>query len=184
MAKTFAQYLIDSVLPEGMHITRQVDRKYLKELLTEVARKHEEQYDSVVSGLKLLGDRFSTLEPVTMGMDEISVPDRKKRDAIIEKYQKIVAKEQNPHLRVQHLGALQDELGKLDMDPGNKDDATTMVRAALGKAGQLMKLRTSPGVVMGSDGKIIQEIFPKSYAEGMDPLHFWLGATESRKNIA
>lgn len=28
------------------------------------------------------------------------------------------------------------------------------------------------------------EIFPKSYAEGVDPLHFWLGAVESRRNIA
>lgn len=184
MAKTFAQYLIDATLPKGMAITKQVDKKYLKELLTEVARKHESEYDRVVSGLKLLGDRFSTLEPVTMGMAEISVPDREKRDAIIKKYQKIMAKEDDPHKRVQHLGALQDELGKMDMDPNNKDDATVMVRAALGKAGQLMKLRTSPGVVMGSDGKIIQEIFPKSYAEGVDPLHFWLGATESRKNIA
>lgn len=184
MAKTFAQYLIDSVLPKGMEITKQVDKKYLKELLTEVAREHEAQYDSVVSGLKLLGDRFSTLEPVTMGMAEISVPDREKRDAIIRKYQKIMDKETDNHERVKHLGALQDELGKLDMDPSNKDDATVMVRAALGKAGQLMKLRTSPGVVMGGDGKIIQEIFPKSYAEGVDPLHFWLGATESRKNIA
>lgn len=28
------------------------------------------------------------------------------------------------------------------------------------------------------------EIWPKSYAEGVDPLHFWLGATESPRNIA
>ena len=40
MAKTFAQYLIDRTLPPGMAITKQVDKAYLNELLTEVAREH------------------------------------------------------------------------------------------------------------------------------------------------
>lgn len=183
MVKTFAQYLIEKALPDGMTIDRQVDKKYLDEILTEVARKHNDKYPDTVMKLKRLGDLFSTMEPVTMGMREICTPDKVKRDAVIRKYTALVDKEKDDYKRISHLEALQDELAKVDLD-GAKDDAAVMVRAALGKAPQLMKLRTSPGVVAGSRGEIVPIIFPKSYAEGVDPLQFWLGATEARKNIA
>lgn len=182
--KTFAQYLIDKTLPAGMEITKQVDSGYLSELLTTVGRKYPEQYDKVVSRLKRLGDRFSTYEPVTMGLDEISTPNKAERNKIISKYTKLVDKETDPNKVVSHLEALQNDLAANDVKDAN-DDATLMVRSAL-KSGkyQLMKLRTSPGVVADNRGGIVPEIFPKSYAEGVDPLHFWLGATESRKNVA
>lgn len=184
MAKTFAQYLIDSTLPAGMGITRQIDKGYLKELLTEVARKHPDDYGRTVMALKKLGDRFSTLEPVTMGLDEISVPNKEERDRIIQKYQKLVRGEKDEDRVIEHLGNLQKELAANDLN-GTTDDASVMVRSSLtGKKTQLMKLRTSPGVVGGSGGGIVNEIIPKSYAEGVDPLHFWIGAAESRRNIA
>lgn len=184
MPKTFAQYLIDKALPGDMHITRQVDSGYLKELLTEVARRFPDRYAEVVSHLKRLGDRLSTYEPVTMGLEEISVPDKKRRDAVVRRYTRLVEGETDKNKVVALLGELQDELAKTDLD-GATDDASTMVRSAL-QSGKypLMKLRTSPGVVGDHAGGIVPEIFPKSYAEGVDPLHFWLGATESRKNVA
>lgn len=93
MAKTFAQYLIDKTLPPDMAITRQVDKSYLNELLGEVARRYPDRYDATVSALKKLGDTFSTMEPVTMGLREIEVPNREKRDAIIRKYTALVKKD-------------------------------------------------------------------------------------------
>lgn len=184
MAKTFAQYLIDKCLPQGMFITRQVDEAYLKELLTDVARRHPGQYGAVVTDLKRLGDRLSTYEPVTMGLDEISVPNKRERDAIIAKYTGLVGREKDRDKVTALLGNLQEELAGNDLQ-GTTDDASVMVRSAL-KSGRypLMKLRTSPGVVSDHSGAIVPEIFPKSYAEGMDPLHCWLGAAESRKNVA
>lgn len=184
MAKTFGQYLVDKALPEGMAITRQVDASYLKQVLSEVARRFPGRYDQVVSGLKRLGDKLSTLEPVTMGLEEISVPDKMRRDALVRSYAGQVAGEKDQGRRQALLGRFQDELARLDLD-GATDDASTMVRSALqSNRYQLMKLRTSPGVVSDHRGEIVPVLFPKSYAEGMDPLHFWLGAAESRKNVA
>lgn len=185
MAKTFAQYLIDKTLPPDMAITRQVDKSYLNELLGEVARRYPDRYAATVSALKKLGDTFSTMEPVTMGLREIEVPNREKRDAIIKKYTELVKKDRGDDDKViGHLTNLQMDLAKNDLD-GSKDDASVMVRSALtGNKTQLMKLRTSPGVVGAHDGSVVPEIFPKSYAEGVAPLHFWLGAVESRRNIA
>lgn len=184
MAKTFAQYLIDKALPQGMAITKQVDKKYLGELLTEVARKHNSEYSDVVMKLKKLGDILSTLEPVTMGIDEISVPNKAERDAAVKKYTPLIEKEKDHDKQNKYMMEFQAKLKELNMKD-TKDDASTMVRSALAKNElQLMKLRVSPGVVMGNNGKIVPIVFPKSYAEGADPLQWWLGAAESRRNLA
>ncbi len=187
MPETFAQYLINRILPPDIRVTKQVDKNVYSDVLTRVARLHPEQYDRVVSDLKRLADNLSTTEALTIGLDEIDVPNREKRDAIIRKYQAIVAKDRESSdvdRLNQHLSDFQHELAKNDLD-GTKDDASVMVRSALtGKKGQLMKMRTTPGVVADPRGGVVPEIFPKSYAQGVDPLHFWLGAAESRKNIA
>ena len=122
-----------------------------------------------------------------MGLEEISVPNKAKRDAIIKKFTKITEadkKKGDNEALITHLGQMQDALAKNDLD-GSTDQASVMVNCSMtGKKTQLMKLRTSPGVVKGQHGEIVPEIFAKSYAEGQDPLHFWLGAVESRLNIA
>ena len=87
MPKTFAQYLVDKCLPAGMEIVRQVDDAYLAQLLSDVATQYPDRYDEVVSSLKRLGDKLSTYEPLTIGLDELSVPNRNKRDAIIRAHQ-------------------------------------------------------------------------------------------------
>jgi DNA-directed RNA polymerase subunit beta' len=185
--QTFAQYLISKILPPDITVTKQIDKSYLNEILTAVATKHPDQYDTVVSNLKRLADHMSTMEAVTIGLDEIDVPNKAKRDSIIKKYQKqlsIDKKKGDQKVLITHLGDLQHELAKNDLD-GTKDDASVMVRSSLtGKKAQLMKMRTSPGVVSDHSGNIVPEIFTKSYAQGQDPLQFWLGAAESRKNIA
>ena len=182
--QTFAEYLINHVLPAGMEVTCQLDNSAVKKLLCEVAKKHPEDYDRVVTQLKRLGDKWSTYDPVTMGIAEIDVPNKPQRDAIIKKYQGQLDRAKNEHEVLKCLGDLQHDLAENDM-AGTKDDASIMVRAALGgKKYQLMKLRTSPGVVTDHSGHIVPVIFPKSYAEGVDPLQFFLGAAESRKNLA
>lgn len=187
MPETFAQYLINRILPPDIRVTRPVEKSYMKEILVEVGRKHPEKFDEVVSNLKRLADHLATMEALTIGLDEIDVPNRKKRDAIILKYQKQLVKDRESGDRqkmIENLGKLQHELAENDLE-GTNDDASVMVRASLtGKKTQLMKMRTSPGVVGDHSGGVVPEIFPKSYAQGVDPLHFWLGAAESRKNIA
>lgn len=187
MPQTFAQYLINKILPPDIRVIRPVDKSYMKEILVEVGRKHPEKFDEVVSNLKRLADHMATMEALTIGLDEIDVPNREKRDAIIKKYQAQLEKDKaagDERKMIENLGKLQHELAENDLK-GMKDDASVMVRASLtGKKTQLMKMRTSPGVVGDHSGGVVPEIFPKSYAQGVDPLHFWLGATESRKNIA
>ena len=183
--QTFAQYLIENTLPDGIEITKPIDKKYLNDILIKVAEIAPNDYPEVVIKLKNLGDRLSTYEAVSFGLDEIDVPDRAKRDEVVNKYQRLTQNETDPSKVINHLVNLQTDLAKINRAPGLKDDASLMMDSALGgKATQMMKLRVSPGVVGGHDGKIVNEIFTKSYAEGVTPLQYWLGATESRRNLS
>lgn len=183
--QTFAQYLIENTLPDQIKVTRPIDKKYLNEILIKVSEIAPNDYPTVVMNLKNLGDRLSTYEAVSFGLDEISVPDRSRRDATILKYQDLTKNELDPTKITGHLVGLQNELADMNRAPGLTDDASVMMDSALGgKSTQMMKLRVSPGVVGGHDGKIVNEIFDHSYAEGVTPLQYWLGATESRKNLA
>lgn len=187
MAQTFIEYLLSQILPPDIKVVRRMDKDELSRILKEVSSRHPEEFERVTTELKRLGDHISTMEAMTIGLDEIDVPNRQKRDAIINKYEKILARDKKSgdiDTMYTNLGNLQKELAANDLD-GTKDDASDMVRSSLtGKKTQLMKMRTSPGVVGDPNGGIVPEIFPKSYAQGVDPLHFWLGAAESRKNVA
>ena len=187
-AKTFAQYLIDNILPGDMHIDRQVDKSYLNKLLTEVARSYPDKFDETVSNLKRLADKMSTYEPITMGLDEISVPNKKERDAIVTKYTKLIddARDSGDADKLVNAeGEFLDRLAECDLKGEHKDDATAMVNSALtGKKVQLQKLRTTPGLVADHNERPIPFVFDKSYAEGVDPLQFWLNGVDSRRNLA
>lgn len=189
MPQTFAQHMIERVLPAGMHITKPMSKSYISEVLTQVFREHENDYGRVVSDLKALGDKFSTLDGnMTMGMEEITLPPEKKaiRDALVKKYQNLVRTMPKGDALDAELMKFQSELAKLDINGSEKDDATRMVTsgAFAGKRIQLMKLRTGPGIVKASDGSLHPEVITKSYAEGLDPAHYWIGAVESRTNLA
>ena len=186
MKQTFAQYLINSKLPKGLTVNEPLDSKKFNNLLKKVALEYEDQYPEVVTSLKRLGDKLATLEGISFGMDEIDTPNKKKRSEIIKKYKGTI--EDNTKSLKDRLPAmmgLQKDLMAMDSDPKNKDAATEMVGSSMaGKVGQMMKLRTGPGLVGDHQGNIVPEVFTKSYAEGQDVLPFWLGAAEARKNLA
>lgn len=181
MAQTFAQYLINSIFkPYGITINEPFDSKKQTEVLTQVFREHPDKYDEVVSAIKKLGDNISTWSGLSFGVAEIR-PDYTKRDAITEGYKIKVDKAKTEDEKLDLIVEMQEKLLKVNLD--RDDDATLMIESAMGgKAGQLSKIRTAP-VFSDRDGKIINEVIPKSYAEGLSPYHSYMNSEESRKNI-
>ena len=184
--KTFGQYLVESKLPSGMEVDQPLDKKNLEAMLKEVARNYESQYSQIVSDLKRLGDKLSTLDGISYGINEIEVPNREKRNAIIQKYKPVI--EDNSKSIEERLPAMMDfqkEFQQMERDPSLQDDASELIRSSMGgKANQQMKLRIGPGLVGNHRGEIVPEVLGKSYAEGQDVLGTWLGAAEARTKLA
>jgi len=186
MAQTFAQYLIERILPSGMKLTKPVDKKELTRLLTEVFRSHQEQYPQVVSDLKRLGDKFSTYEGLSFGMDDISTPNKAKRDTLVASYKTKLDKAKTPEERLRLLQEVQDKVVANDMTPGNTEGNSNLMVTSGGMGGkrfQLLKTRTSPVVFKDHKGDLVPEIVGRSYAEGLSPLDYWHNAAEARSNL-
>lgn len=118
MPETFAQYLIHQILPSDIRVTRQIDKGELNSILNRLAQLHPDQYDTVITRLKRLADHMSTMEAMTIGLDEIDVPNKAKRDAIIRKYQiKLENDKKSGDTRrmIENLGKLQHELADNDL---------------------------------------------------------------------
>jgi DNA-directed RNA polymerase subunit beta' len=184
MPVTFAQYLINKNLPKDLHIAAPLDKSALTKLLTKAAKQYPDKYPTIVSGLKHLGNTLATYETQTMGIAEIEVPNKAKRDAILDKYDSLQAKAKNTTERETLLETMQSELAANDL-AGGTDSATEMVVSGGlgGKKAQLMKLRTTPGVITDANNKMIPLVVRKSYAEGLNVRDNWLQAIQSRKAL-
>ena len=182
MTQTFAQYLINKGLPKDIKVEKPLDKKALKELLIEINEKHPDQYPQAVMHLKRLGNRFATYETQTMGMDEISVPNKIKRDIILNKAEADHTKAKTQKDKDNVLIKMQEDLAANDLD-GGTDSATEMVISGGmgGKKTQLMKLRTSPGVITDHQGNLIPKVIKKGYSEGLSVRDNWLQAIQGRK---
>lgn len=187
--QTFGQYLVNKILPPGIEVTKPITKSVMEDILTEVYRNHPDKYNEVVTSIKSLGDRFSSFEGITFGMNEIQVPNKTERDRLIKNYTVKLKKAKGYEAKVKVLGEAQNALVDLDRKStasDDKDSASMLVYrsgALGGKKNQLVKLRTTPVVVAGKDGGVVPDIFGKSYAEGQDPYHHWLQAIESRNNV-
>jgi hypothetical protein len=181
---TFAQLLIEKVLPEGMTVDRPLDKKEVERILGLVFAQHPHMYGRVVSDLKKLGDSFSTYEGISFGMDELSVPHKVERDKIFKKYHILVEGSKNDAEKVEHLDMAQNEIAALDLR-GAKDDASLMITSGGmgGKKAQQMKLRSGPIVFKNHLNELVPELVNKSYAEGLSLKDYWNGAAEARHNL-
>ena len=186
VTKTFAQHVLDSVLPSDIHITKPVDKKEMSRILTYIARSHPTKYDQVVSAFKRIGDKWSTLEGLTFGLSDIAVPNQTKRDSIISQHHKALAKDKTKDQQLKTLMSLQSEIVNNDYNKeGAKGDGTLMVVSGGlgGSRNQLTKLRSTPALLKNHKEEIVPKIVDKSYAQGVGLLDAWNGSAEARFNL-
>ena len=186
VTKTFAQHVLDSVLPSDIRITKPVDKKEMTRILSYVARKHPTKYDQVVSAFKRIGDKWSTLEGLSFGLSEIAVPNQTKRDSIIKKHYSALTKSDNKDQTLKTLMSYQQVI--MDNDyagEGSKGDATLLVVSGGlgGSRHQLTKLRSTPAVFKDHKERIVSKLVDKSYAQGVGLVDAWNGSAEARSNL-
>lgn len=186
MTQTFGQFVINKILPKDIQITKPVTAGELKKILTEVYKKYPSEYDRIVTGITHVGNIFSTYEGITMGLREIEVPNKVERNKIINTAKKELAKTDSEEKSLEILDKTQKEIIKNDTT-NRYDDATMLVKdsGAIGSKNiQLVKLRSTPVVVSGAQGKPVVELIDKSYSEGQNPYHQWLQSVDARDKLA
>lgn len=176
--KTFGQHLVNSVLPADKRDRGPLNKGNLTSLLTEMAREDPAAYGRHVSRLKRLGDEISTLEGISVGLDDIE-PDIEKRDALLAPHAAAFDAAVTDEARREALLA-----GQRAMIEHTRNHTGTMSEMARsggrGNVAQLMKIVASPVAARDETDRVTPWMIRRSYSEGLRPSEAWVAGNEAR----
>jgi len=181
MAKqTLGQFLVNDALPAAHRGDARLDKKELGRRLVALARENPSQYAAVSAKLKNLGDEFSTLEGISVGLDDVA-PAYTARNKIMHPAVAAMNAAKTDAEREKIILETQDKLTEhTKSHPGT---LTAMaLSGARGNIPQLLKTVTSPVASLDSRGRITPWLISKSYSEGLSLPDFWVAGNEARQN--
>lgn len=150
--------------------------------MLDLAKENPTAYVDIVSKLKRLGDEVSTLEGVSVGLDDIT-PAYKERDAILAPALEAMKRAKTTEEKEKIIVETQSKL--LDHTKSHPGSMTAMaLSGARGNIPQLMKTVTSPVATTTPKGTINPWLIGRSYAEGLTAADHWVSGNEARHNVA
>jgi DNA-directed RNA polymerase subunit beta' len=195
---TVGRALIANALPAPMRKTVMAGKLALdgdsqEALLTQVAKEHKNDFGDVANKLKDLGNKYSTTNPLSLGLEDIRA-DKKTRDRILSnadrQVQEIMAKP----------GSMEDKQKKAVQVFDNASAAMVksieQTHGAKGKnlyhmmkAGVKPRMDSyrqavmAPMLMMNAKGEVIPTPIRKSWAEGLDTGDYWTQMSGARKGV-
>ena len=177
---TFGHYLINDLFPAEHKSSEQLTTSSLNKRLVAMAKHDPAEYVKTVDKLKRIGDEISTLEGVSVGLDDIT-PSYALRDKILGPAIHAVKGATSDKERERIILDMQDKLLMVtERHPGTM--APMAKSKARGNMAQLMKTITSPIAAVDPSGRIVPWLIGKSYAEGLSSADYWVTGNESRIN--
>lgn len=181
MSQSLGHYLLNDALPKAHRIDGPIVTKGdLSKRLLALAREDQAAYVDVVSKLKYLGDQVSTLEGVSVGLDDIE-PVYTTRDAImkpaIEKIKRARTVAEREKIILEAQAKLLDHTKK---HPGSMTPMA--LSGARGSIPQLLKTVASPVASVDAKGQMTPWLIGRSYSEGLTPAEYWVTGNEARIN--
>lgn len=180
MPTTLGQLLVNEILPAHHRGQETYGKSNFNKKLLAIAKEDPTAYVDIVSRLKRMGDELSTLEGVSVGLDDIA-PVYDTRDAIMKPAMEAIKKATTPAEREKIVLEVQDKIeAHTNAHPGSM---TMMAKSgARGSIGQLMKTVASPVAAVDAKGNITPWLIGKSYSEGLSAADYWVAGNEARIN--
>ena len=180
MSQTLGKYLVNDLLPKKHHITGTLNKKEFQQKMLDLAQEDPAEYVEIVSKLKALGDDISTLEGISVGLDDIT-PEYKSRDGImapgVAAMKNAVGREAKEKIILEVQKKM---LEHTKLHPGSM--TAMALSGARGNIPQLMKTIASPVATTTGKGDINPWLISKSYAEGLSAADHWAAGNEARHN--
>jgi len=180
MAQTLGQHLVNALLPEEHRTREQLGKSSLNKKLVAIAKKDPTAYVGIVTKLKQLGDELSTLEGVSVGLDDL-MPVYPSRDKILQPAVDAVKRARTDEEREGIILRVQDAmLAHTKEHPGSM--TAMALSGSRGNIPQLMKTVASPVAAVDARGRITPWLIGRSYSEGLSPADYWVAGNEARVN--
>lgn len=195
MKTTVGQLLINDILPEDMRdYDRPINKKSIKVLLREVAKRYPEKYNDISKQLMDLGAEVVTVfgGEASINLDSLKVGPKtqKVRDELRTGIKKILDsalpdEEKNKRV-IKFVHSKAESLRNLNFDEQIKLRNALALQVNSGARGNPVQFSsTNIGDLLVSDHKdnIIPIPLINSYAEGLDPVEYWAGSYGARKGM-
>ena len=165
--------LINSMLPEDL---RREGRTYsqsdLNEIMSEVAAKHPDKFDSILHKISSLGRKASYYQGETITLKDLAAPfDKKaifdKMDAEIAALPKDKDFDNNRNAVFQKYNQMMEKLTTETALKQRNNIAMSVLSGARGKSAQLKAMINTPGTFSDYAGRVIPIFSRQSFAEGI-----------------
>lgn len=180
-AQTYGRYLLNQEMPDEFRITGAITKKELKDRMNQLARKDPSRYVRTITHLKKTGDELSTLEGLSVGLDDIT-PQYSARDRQLtplrRKFDQATTDQQRRELAVQAQAKMLEGVNK---HPGSLSLQVTS--GARGNPVQYSNMVSGVGYARTPTGKAVPWLIDKSYAEGLSPASHWATTGQSMMDV-
>lgn len=178
--QAFGQIMLNDMLPPEMQSSGPMPKKELYARLYQLARRDPKQAAEVMEKLRKFGHDISTMEGVSITLDDIT-PDYNAKKNIVRPALERIKKTDDTRTRQQILDATQTSLNDAAKNfPGSQG---VLVRSgAKGNAVQVMKSFISPISARTETGDHYPWFIHHSFAEGLRPSEMIANNIESRNN--
>ena len=185
---TIGQYYINAELPNKLKdYEREMTGKVVTQLLTTVGKEYPNDFADVINSWKSLGAQYATQQANTISLNDLVV-DRSYRDILLEKELPKIKKIKDKDERVGAMMKLTDDITKaqnkyLSSIKNNMSDLLRSGSISGTKGGNVRQVLSLPGVLTDINGKPMDILFAKSYAEGLDPASYFNTMYGVRKGV-
>ena len=177
---TFGRFLLNEYLPARYKIDKPTSKKEINRQMTEFAHEDPKEYVKSIVGMKQVGDHVSTMEGMSIGLDDIE-PQYVKRNAIMNQLEDKFNNATTDKQRREIAESAQERMIDLALEhPGTM--TRQVISGARGKPFQYSNIVTSPGTSKDSSGDTVPWLITKSYSEGLSPADYWAAGNEAILN--
>jgi DNA-directed RNA polymerase subunit beta' len=195
---TPGRVIFNTVIPDELGFVNQVmDRKALKALIARCYRElGPEATTSLVDGIKSLGFHYATVAGITIGIEDIRVPDQKVKllgdaDAAVadidREFRKgFITDDERYTQTVDVWRKTTDQVTQSMLDGLDKRGSVWMIThsGARGNVTQVHQLAGMRGLMADPSGRIIDLPIRSNLREGMSVLEYFISSHGARKGLA
>jgi DNA-directed RNA polymerase subunit beta' len=193
MEMTVGQLMLNEALPEDLRdSSRVIDKKGLKNLMTQVAERYPDKYSEINQKLHNIATKIITTHgrETSFSLSNLKPPEgvKKLRDELQGKINNILTKPIDQTAKdkeiVSTVVPYVDPVEKANFEEHFKNNNSLAVQVHSGSRGNKAQFRSmTAGDLMVADHKDQPIPIPilSSYAEGLDPVQYWAGSYGARK---
>jgi DNA-directed RNA polymerase subunit beta' len=195
---TTGRVIFNSVIPDELGFKNEVmDRKGLKALIADCYRRlGPEATTSLVDGIKTLGFHYATVAGITIGIDDIRVPEEKVAlladadsrvtDIDREFRRGFITEDERYNQTVDVWRETTDTVTEKMLDGLDRSGSVWMIThsGARGNVTQVHQLAGMRGLMADPSGRIIDLPIRSNLREGMSVLEYFISSHGARKGLA